>query len=46
VVRPAILKPGQKLGDAYQAASIPVVRQRLTQAGIRLAVVLNEALGE
>lgn len=37
------LKPGQKLGDAYQAASLPVVQKRLTQAGVRQAMVLNEA---
>jgi hypothetical protein len=36
------LKPGEKLGDAYQAASLPVIRQRLVQASVRLARVLNE----
>ena len=36
------LKPGQKLGDAYQDKSLPVVRRRLSQAGLRLAMVLNE----
>jgi hypothetical protein len=40
------LKPGQKLGEAYQAANLPVVRRRLTQAGLRLAAVLNAAFGE
>jgi hypothetical protein len=29
------LKPGQKLGDAYTAASLPVVRRRLSQARVR-----------
>ena len=37
------LKPGQKLGDAYLEANLPVVRRRLYQAGVRLAMVVNEA---
>ena len=37
------IKSGQKLGDAYQKASLPLVKQRLYQAGVRLAMVLNEA---
>jgi hypothetical protein len=40
------IKPGTKLGDAYQAKSLPVVRRRLCQAGVRLAMVLNEAFSE
>jgi nuclease S1 len=40
------LKPGQKLADAYQAASLPVVRKRLFQGGVRLAMVLNEVFPE
>ncbi len=32
------IKPGQKLADAYQEASLPVVRRRLYQAGVRLAL--------
>ena len=40
------IKPGAKLGDAYQAQSLPVAKQRLYRAGARLAWVLNEALGE
>jgi hypothetical protein len=40
------LKPGQKLSDAYVNANLPVVRQRLYQAGVRLAKVLNEAFAE
>ena len=40
------MKPGTKLGDAYQARSLPVAKRRLYQAGVRLAWVLNEALGE
>ena len=37
------MKSGQKLGDAYLQANLPVVRRRLYQAGVRLAMVLNEA---
>jgi hypothetical protein len=37
------IKPGTKLGDEYQARSMPVARRRLYQAGARLALVLNEA---
>ena len=40
------LKSGQKLGDAYLNANLPVVRRRLYQGGVRLAMVLNEAFGE
>jgi hypothetical protein len=39
------IKPGAKLGDAYQTANLPVAKRRLYQAGVRLAWVLNEALG-
>ena len=37
------LKSGAKLGEAYHTKSLPVVRQRLYQAGMRLAMVLNDA---
>lgn len=37
------MKPGAKLGDEYQAKSLPVAQQRLYRAGTRLAIVLNEA---
>jgi hypothetical protein len=40
------LKPGQKLGNAYVEANLPVVRQRMYRAGVRLAMVLNEAFPE
>jgi len=40
------LKPGQKLGHAYLEANLPVVRRRLYEGGIRLAMVLNETLAE
>jgi hypothetical protein len=40
------IKSGTKLGDAYQAKNLPVARQRLAQAGMRLAWVLNEAFAE
>jgi S1/P1 Nuclease len=32
-------------GEAYQHQAAPVVERRLAQAGIRLAVILNDALG-
>src|SRR5207237_984302 len=38
------IKPGAKLGDAYQQTNLPVVKRRLYQAGVRLALVLNEVL--
>ena len=38
------IKPRQKLAKAYFDANLPVVRQRLYQGGIRLAMVLNEAV--
>jgi hypothetical protein len=38
----ALIKPGRKLGDEYQAADLPVVKQRLYEGGVRLAMVLNE----
>jgi hypothetical protein len=40
------LKSGQKLGDAYLNTHLPVVRKRLYQASIRLALVLNEIFPE
>lgn len=40
------LKLGTKLTDVYREKSLPVVRRRLSQAGVRLAMVLNEAFGE
>ena len=36
------IKPGTKLGAAYQDANLPVVKRRLYQAGVGLAMVLNE----
>jgi hypothetical protein len=36
------LKPGQKLGDAYLNANLTMVRRRLYQGGMRLAMVLIE----
>ena len=32
-----MLKPGQKLADAYLKANLPVARERLYLAGMRLA---------
>jgi hypothetical protein len=40
------LKPGQKLGELYMNTHLPVVRQRLCEAAIRLARLLNEAFPE
>jgi nuclease S1 len=36
------LKSGQKLGDVYLDANLPVLRQRLYLASVRLAMVLNQ----
>ena len=36
------MKPGTKLADAYQEKALSVAKQRLYQAGARLATVLNE----
>lgn len=40
------LKPGQKLGDAYLQANLPMARRLLYLASERLAIVLNEAFPE
>jgi nuclease S1 len=40
------ITPGTKLGESYQAANLPVARKRVYQAGVRLAMVLNEVLGD
>jgi hypothetical protein len=40
------IKPGQKLGALYFDEQLPVLRHRLYQAGVRLAMVLNEAFAE
>lgn len=37
---------GAALGDAYTAMAWPVIQIRLEQAGVRLAAVLNAALGQ
>ena len=38
-----MLKKHIAVGVAYQAASSPVIDMRLAQAGIRLAMILNDA---
>jgi hypothetical protein len=38
------MKPGAKLGDEYQARSLPVAKRRVYEAGVRLALLLNETL--
>ncbi len=40
------IKSGTKLGDDYQAKHLPVVRTRLCQAALGLAMVLNECFPE
>jgi hypothetical protein len=40
------MKSGQKLSDAYLDANLPVVRRRLYQASMRLAMVLNQVFAE
>jgi hypothetical protein len=40
------LNSGQKLSDAYLDANLPVLRRRLYQASVRLAMVLNQAFAE
>ena len=40
------LKSGQKLGKEYYEKHLPVVRLQLCRAGLRLAMVLNEAFAE
>jgi hypothetical protein len=35
------IRPGTRLGDAYQETNLPTVRRRLYQGGVRLATVLN-----
>jgi hypothetical protein len=40
------IKSGTKLGDVYQDPNLPVVKRRLYQAGVRLAMVLNQVWPE
>jgi hypothetical protein len=40
------LRSGQKLGKEYYEKHLPVVRQRLCQEALRLAMVLDEAFSE
>ena len=40
----ALLPPHGRVDEAYYRAQIPIVEQRLALAGVRLAVLLNEAL--
>jgi len=37
------IREGQRLGDRYYEASMPVVSERLAQAGVRLAALLDAA---
>lgn len=40
------LPENRKLGEDYYRANVPVVDQQLAKAGVRLAKLLNEALGK
>ncbi|WP_435015555.1 S1/P1 nuclease [Tundrisphaera sp. TA3] len=40
----AAIRRGDRLGEDYQAANLPLAERRVTQAGVRLAQVLNEIL--
>jgi nuclease S1 len=40
------IQAGTKLGEPYQVANLPVARRRLYQAGVRLAMVLNEVFAD
>jgi hypothetical protein len=41
-----VLPVDRKLGEEYYRASVPVVDQQLAKAGVRLAKLLNDALGK
>jgi hypothetical protein len=37
---------GGRIDDAYSSANLPIIRPGLSQAGLRFASVLNEAISE
>ena len=41
-----LLPDDRKLGEEYYRANVPVVDQQLAKAGVRLAKLLNDALGK
>lgn len=41
-----VLPESRKLGEEYYRANVPVVEQQLAKAGVRLAKLLNDALGK
>jgi hypothetical protein len=41
-----VIPENRKLGEDYYRANVPVVDQQLAKAGVRLAKLLNEALGK
>jgi len=41
-----VLPENRRLGEAYYRANVPVVDQQLAKAGVRLAKLLNDALGK
>jgi hypothetical protein len=40
-----VLPDDRKLGEDYYRANVPIVDQQLAKAGVRLAKLLNDALG-
>jgi hypothetical protein len=40
----AALRPGDHLDEAYAEVNLPVARERVARSGVRLAMILNEAL--
>jgi len=41
-----VLPVDRNLGEQHYRANVPVVDQQLAKAGVRLAKLLNEALGK
>jgi hypothetical protein len=41
-----VLPVDRNLGEQHYRATVPVVDQQLAKAGVRLAKLLNEALGK
>jgi S1/P1 Nuclease len=40
------IQPGDRLADEYEDIGLKIVEERLAQAGVRLAEILNETLGK
>ncbi len=41
-----LISPGTRLEDSYEEIGLPIVQERLAQAGVRLAAILNETIGK